>query len=256
MKVGLRDLFFVGVVASGAVALGAGLVRSQATSEPQPVIAKTLKSDLGPIAKSVDDSFLERWAAAKVAPAQEAGDLTLMRRLSLALSGTVPSLEEIRRFEARPKDTRVTEWLDTLLRDRRCTDYLAERFARVYVGTEDGPFILYRRRRFIAWLSDALLENKHYNSLVKEMIADKGLWTDQPATNFVTVTYDPDLKMPTPERLAARVARAFLGVRIDCAQCHDHPFQHWKQDDFRGLASFFGGAYSSLRGTPTFLVPR
>ena len=83
-----------------------------------------------------------------------------MRRLSLALCGTVPSLEEIRRFEARPKDTRVTEWLDTLLRDRRCTDYLAERFARVYVGTEDGPFILYRRRRFIAWLSDALLENR------------------------------------------------------------------------------------------------
>ena len=80
------------------------------------------------------------------------------------------------------------------------------------------------------------------------MIADKGLWTDQPATNFVTVTYDPDLKMPTPERLAARVARAFLGVRIDCAQCHDHPFQKWKQDDFRGLASFFGGAYSGLRG--------
>jgi Protein of unknown function (DUF1549)/Protein of unknown function (DUF1553) len=248
MKVGLRDVFFVGVVASGAVAMGAGLMRTQATSAPQPVISKTLKTDLDPIVKSVDGSFRERWAAAKVEPAQDAGDLALMRRLSLALCGTVPSLEEIRRFEARPKDARVTEWLDTLLSDRRCTDYLAERFARVYVGTEDGPFILYRRRRFIAWLSDALLENKHYNSLVNEMIADKGLWTDQPATNFVTVTYDPDLKMPTPERLAARVARAFLGVRIDCAQCHDHPFQHWKQDDFRGLASFFGGAYSSLRG--------
>ena len=248
MKVGLRDLFFVGVVASGAVAICAGLVRTQASISPQPVTTKTLKSDISPIVKSLDDSFKQRWAAAGVAPDQDAGDLALMRRLSLALCGTVPSLEEIRRFEARPKDTRVTEWLDSLLRDRRCTDYLAERLARVYVGTEDGPFIVYRRRRFIAWLSDMLLENKHYDSLVKEMISDKGLWTDQPATNFVTVTYDPDLKMPTPERLAARVARAFLGVRIDCAQCHDHPFQHWKQDDFRGLASFFGGAYSGLRG--------
>ena len=62
------------------------------------------------------------------------------------------------------------------------------------------------------------------------------------------MTFDPELGKPTPERLAARVARAFLGVRIDCAQCHDHPFQHWKQDDFRGLASFFGGVNSSLRG--------
>jgi hypothetical protein len=74
------------------------------------------------------------------------------------------------------------------------------------------------------------------------------LWTDHPATNFVSVTFDPELGRPTPERLAARVSRAFLGMRIDCAQCHDHPFQPWKQSDFRGLAAFFGGVHSNLRG--------
>jgi hypothetical protein len=248
MKVGVRDLFFVGVVGLGLAAMGASLVRTQQPIEPQKPKGKEVKSDIDAIVNSVDGSFHNRWAEAKMVPAEEAGDLVLMRRLSLALSGTIPSLEEIRRFEARPKGSRLREWLDLLLRDRRCTDYLAERFARVFVGTEDGPFILYRRRRFIAWLSDSLLENRRYDSLVKEMIADRGLWTDQPATNFVSVTYDPDLKTPTPERLAARVARAFLGVRIDCAQCHDHPFQKWKQDDFRGLASFFGGVNSSLRG--------
>ncbi len=171
-----------------------------------------------------------------------------MRRLSLSLCGTVPSLEEIRRFEARPAEGRIESWVDDLLRDRRSADYLAERFARAFVGTEDGPFLLYRRRRFIAWLSDAILSNRPYGELVREMIADKGLWTDHPATNFVSVTFDPELGRPTPERLAARVARAFLGARIDCAQCHDHPFQPWKQADFRGLASFFGGARSDLRG--------
>jgi len=62
------------------------------------------------------------------------------------------------------------------------------------------------------------------------------------------VTYDPDKKMVDPERLAGRVARAFLGVRIDCAQCHDHPFAPWKQDDFRGLAAFFGQVQSGLVG--------
>src|SRR4029077_4642586 len=85
-------------------------------------------------------------------------------------------------------------------------------------------------------------------ALVRELIADQGLWTDQPATNFVTVTFDPEAGRPTPDRLAARVARAFLGARIDCAQCHDHPFQPWKQADFRGLAAFFGEARSDLRG--------
>jgi Protein of unknown function (DUF1549)/Protein of unknown function (DUF1553) len=248
MKVGLRDVFFLGVVGLGAAAMGAGLMRTQDPSSPQQQKKKELKSDIDAAVKAVDDSFHRQWSADKLAPAAPAGDLTLMRRLSMALCGTVPSLEEIRRFEVRPKETRISEWLDALLRDRRCSDYLAERFARVYVGTEDGPFILYRRRRFIAWLSDTLLENRRYDGLVRDMIADRGLWTDNPATNFVSVTYDPDLKTPTPERLAARVARAFLGVRIDCAQCHDHPFQKWKQDDFRGLASFFGGVNSSLRG--------
>jgi hypothetical protein len=248
MKVGLRDLFFGSVVGLGALAMGAGVMQTRQPVAPQPLAKAAVNTDLGPIIKAVDDSFRAQWAEEEMVPAEHADDLTLMRRLSFALCGTVPSLEEIRRFETRPRDARVAEWLDALLRDRRCTDYLAERFARVYVGTEEGPFILYRRRRFIAWLSDVFLENRRYDTLVRELIADRGLWTDQPATNFVSVTYDPELKTPTPERLAARVARAFLGVRIDCAQCHDHPFQHWKQNDFRGLASFFGAVNSSLRG--------
>jgi hypothetical protein len=248
MKVGIRDIFFVGVVGLGAAATGAGLMRAQESAAPQKPHGKEVKPDLDSIVTALDDTFQKQWTAGKLTPAAPADDLTLMRRLSLALSGTVPSLEELRRFEARPKEVRVGEWLDSLLADRRFSDYLAERFARVYVGTEDGPFILYRRRRFIAWLSDALLENRRYDKLVHEMIADRGLWTDNPATNFVSVTFDPELGKPTPERLAARVARAFLGVRIDCAQCHDHPFQKWKQDDFRGLAAFFGGVNSNLRG--------
>jgi hypothetical protein len=171
-----------------------------------------------------------------------------MRRLALALIGAVPSLEEIRRFESQPRGSRIEAWLDDLLSDRRCADHLAERFARAFVGTEDGPFLLFRRRRFIAWLSDAILANRPYDAVARDLIADQGLWTDHPATNFITVTFDQESGRPTPERLAARVARAFLGVRLDCAQCHDHPFQTWKQADFRGLAAFFGGVHSDLRG--------
>ena len=135
-----------------------------------------------------------------------------------------------------------------LLRDRRSADNLAERFARALVGTEDGPFLQFRRRRFTTWLSDAILANRPYDAVVRDLIADQGLWTDHPATNFISVTFNPENERPDPERLAARVARAFLGVRLDCAQCHDHPFQPWKQADFRGLAAYFGGVYSSLRG--------
>jgi hypothetical protein len=207
-----------------------------------------LRTDADVIVANVNACFRRRWAERGFVPAAPAPELAVMRRLSLALCGSVPSLEEIRRFEASPPAGRMETWLNGLLHDRRCADYLAERFARAYVGTEEGPFLLFRRRRFIAWISDAILENRPYGAIVRDLIADRGLWTDHPATNFVSVTFDPDLGRPTPERLAARVARAFLGARIDCAQCHDHPFQPWKQADFRGLASFFGGVHSDLRG--------
>jgi Protein of unknown function (DUF1549)/Protein of unknown function (DUF1553) len=252
MKIGARDLLFLGVVVGGAGVLGAGALSPtmarRARPQPQSVQRPGIDADLESVVSLVDTEFHRKWSEQKVVKATPAPDLAVMRRLSLSLCGTVPSLEEIRRFEARPAEGRIEAWLDDLLRDRRTADYLAERFARAFVGTEDGPFLLYRRRRFIAWLSDAILNDRPYGELVREMIADKGLWTDHPATNFVSVTFDPELGRPTPERLAARVARAFLGARIDCAQCHDHPFQPWKQSDFRGLASFFGGARSDLRG--------
>jgi hypothetical protein len=248
MRVGFRDLLFLGVVLGGTGITAAGLLRPSGSTPAQPLKPAKVAPALAEVVDAVNASFRRHWAEQKLLPASRTNDLALMRRLALTLCGFVPSLEEIRRFEAKPKDGRIEAWLDELLNDRRCGDYLAERFARAYVGTEDGPFLLFRRRRFIAWLSDAILDNRPYNAIVRELIADQGLWTDQPATNFVTVTFDPDAGRPTPDRIAARVARAFLGARIDCAQCHDHPFQPWKQADFRGLAAFFGGVRSNLRG--------
>jgi hypothetical protein len=248
MRVGLKDLLFLGVVV-GATTAGAGLLRSSGVSSPQHAGSTAVKRESPAIVATVNDCFRARWTDSKLFPPGPADDLSVIRRISLALCGTIPSLEEIRRFEARPKDGRVEAWLDEVLRDRRCGDYLAERFARAYVGVEDGPFLKYRRRRFIAWLSDVILENRRYDAIVRELIAGEGLWTDHPATNFLSVTIDEATERPTPDRLGARVARAFLGVRIDCAQCHDHPFQRWKQADFRGLAAFFGALHSDLRGT-------
>jgi hypothetical protein len=243
-----RDLIFVCVVLGGSLALSRGALGPAVGLGPQPEATGQTRPDLGPRAGEVDAVFQRQWQEKGLAPAPAAPELAVMRRLSLALTGSIPSLEEIRYFEAHPAEGRIESWLEDLLRDRRTADYLAERFARALVGTEDGPFIQFRRRRFTTWLSDAILANRPYDAIVRDLVADQGLWTDHPATNFVSVTFSEEAQKPDPERLAARVSRAFLGIRLDCAQCHDHPFQPWKQADFRGLAAFFGGAYSSLRG--------
>ena len=242
---GKRDLLFAGLVLGGAAALGVSLAPPRARSTADA--SKPADSPPG-VAAEVDRAFAERWAEQGLTPTSKAPDLMVMRRLSLALTGTIPSLEEVRRFEARPPGARVARWLDDLLLDRRSADYLAERLARAFVGTEGGPFLVFRRRRFVSWLSDELLKDRPYDDLVRDLIAGTGVWTDHPSTNFISVTFDPDKKTYDPERLAARVARAFLGVRIDCAQCHDHPFQPWKRADFRGITAYFGQVEHSITG--------
>ena len=243
---GKRDLLFAALVLGGASALALGLATPRARRSTAGLDRPATPTP--DVTDRVDRAFRDRWRDQGLTPAPRASDLALIRRLSLALTGTIPSLEEIRRFEALPPSDRVARWLDELLLDRRSADYLAERLARAFVGVEGGPFLVYRRRKFVAWLGDELHRGRPYDEIVRDLIAGSGVWTDRPSTNFISVTFDPDKKAYDPERLAARVARSFLGVRIDCAQCHDHPFQPWKRADFRGIAAYFGQVEHRITG--------
>ena len=245
---GTRDLLFVGLLVGGAAALGASLYPTRVNRKVEVVDAGRAAEELAPVASRVDAAFRSRWADENLRPAPPADDRTVIRRLSLALVGSIPSLEEQRMLDSVPAESRVSLWTRLLLQDRRSADYLAERLARAVVGTEGGPFLIFRRHRFVNWLSDQIHAGRPYDKIVRDLIASDGIWTDKPATNFITVTYDPDKKLVDAERLAGRVSRAFLVARIDCAQCHDHPFADWKQADFQGLAAFFGKAESGFTG--------
>jgi hypothetical protein len=206
----------------------------------------TPPQELQPAVARLDAKFAAMWRQAGVVPAKPAPELQVLRRLSLALHGTVPSLEEVRRFEADDRPDRLDHAVRAMLADRRFADYFAERLARSFVGTEQGQFIVFRRDRFVNWLSEQLQQNTPYDQIVRELIADTGLWTGSPATNFITAAVnDGDID---ENKLAGKTVRAFLGQRIDCAQCHDHPFEHWKQGEFEGLAAFYGQAKVSIVG--------
>jgi hypothetical protein len=256
-----RNLFFLAVILGGMVLLTGSLQPLYKARAAKQLPNLSLAPDEQATVRKFDGLFRAQWQHLSVTPSAQATDLTIMRRLHLALMDTVPSLLEIRKFEALASDDRPVTWLGEIFADRRCADYLAERLARVYVGTEDGPFLIFRRRRFVSWLSDELMQKRPYDEIVRSILSEEGLWTEKPATNFVTVTYEEDKNGFNPERLGARVARAFLGVRLDCAQCHDHPFQPWKQQDFMGLAAYFGqvqrgftGIYED--GTSEFRAPK
>jgi hypothetical protein len=245
-----RNLLFGALVIGGLGTLGANLMPPRTPKPATSYDASAYQEqEFRAAVERVNASFQQSWSQQKIQPAAPADDMLIARRLALGLMGTVPSLEEIRQFEFLPPEERLPWWIDHILQDRRFADYLGERIARACVGTEDGPFILYRRRRFVSWLSDAVAKGQPWDQLVRELIASDGLWTDQPSTNFVSVTSKPDKKnQPDPVRLAGRVTRAFLGIRLDCAECHNHPFNEWKQTDFRGLAAFFGQTHVGFTG--------
>ena len=246
----MRNLLFIGLLTGGTLTLGANLLPPR---EVAPVTTHDTTSYDAPefrtAVEAVNGAFRSQWNENAIKPAAIAPDLLVARRLALGLMGTIPSLEEVRQFELLPPNERLAWWTDHILQDRRFDDYFAERLARAVVGTEDGPFIFYRRRRFVAWLGDELAGNRPYDQIVRDMIASDGLWTDKPATNFVSVTVQNDKgNQPDPVRLAGRVTRAFLGLRLDCAQCHNHPFAGWKQTDFEGFSAFFGQTHVGFKG--------
>lgn len=248
----LRALVRLSALGGIALVSAALLWRLFDSGEPAPLPASAPDPSLdAPLAK-VNAAFRASWASAGLEPAAEADALTLARRLSLALTGAPPSLEEIRRLESLPKGADpVAAWLDHLFADRRSADYLAERFARAFVGVETGPFLVYRRRRLVTWLGDQIQANRPYDAIVRDLVSAEGLWTTRPETNFITVTVVQGGSKEGPDemKLAGRAARAFLGLSLDCVQCHDDKFgDRWKQADFHQLASFFAQADLNLTG--------
>ena len=258
---GQRNLLFAVICTLGLGVVFSSLLQSDAVTPPGNHSAERYqKPEFRDVVERVDAEFVARWEKEGLEPAPPADELTRIRRLSLGLTGTIPALQEIRAFEeARdfyagnqpPPNNHIQWWLSHLFEDRRTSDYLAERFARAYVGVENGPFLVYRRRRFVSWLSDQFHGNRPYDKVVRSLITAEGLWTSNPEVNFFTVTVDENDKKNKPDevKLAVRMTRAFLGVRLDCVQCHDDRLNdRWVQKDFHQLASFFSGANMRLSG--------
>lgn len=270
-----RNLLFIVLVLAGAGFISRSLLRRDRIATPElqqetsSVAARTGESaepaneGFETALEQLNAEFQKHWEEVSIGSAPLAPDLAVARRLSLALVGTSPSLEEVRAIEDAAADAEVDLarwWADHLLADRRFSDYWAERLARIYVGNDNGPFVVFRRRRFTLWLSDQLQANTPYNQIVQKLIAEEGIWTGQPATNFITATANPNSKnQPDPIRLAGRTSRAFLGMRIDCLQCHEDKLgsvlvgspadiHSGTQADFHQLAAFFGSAEITLVG--------
>ena len=231
-----------------AVVQTAGSVEAPLTAAPEIPAQQRLDAAV----QRLNQRFQQRWQQAGLQPVAQADDLTVFRRVSLALFGCVPALAEIRAFERDQQPDRLDRWIVRMLRDDRFGRYFADRLARSLTGVEQGPLFIFRRDRLRDWLAQQLLADAPWGQMTRDLIAAEGLWTDQPAANFLTIARMENEELDET-KLAGRTVRAFLGQRIDCAQCHDHPFDpFWKQGHFEGFAAWYCQATVSLAGVTDF----
>lgn len=181
----------------------------------------------------VDALLAERWKQAGVEPAAPADDAEFLRRSCLDLTGVIPTVSEVREFLADGRADKRSRWIDRLLSKPTHASHLAATWRQVLLpgGNDIQRFGGYAP--FQTWLRDKFADNVPYDRLVTELLTASGNFNQVGPALFYTSL---ELK---PEELAANTSRIFLGVQIQCAQCHNHPFDHWKKQDFWGYAAFF-----------------
>jgi hypothetical protein len=231
-------------------------------------VSRKFDSGILEVAAQVDHEFDIAVQEAGLQSAPDAPWNVVARRLSLAMVGNSLSLEEYRALERIDQVDRVAWWTEYLLSERRWADQFAERWSRATVGTSDGPFLIFRRRKYQQWLADQFQANVPYDQIVRKLITAEGSWTDAPEVNFYTATMvEGGNGKPDPIVLAGRTSRAFLGMRIDCLQCHQDYLGNVKftdgegtetrsgeQTDFHELAAYFASVrmenpFRGLRNT-------
>ena len=204
------------------------------------LVAQERPTDTGePLAGWLDERFAELWAERGIEP-QFCDDATFARRVYLDLLGRIPSVSETRDFLADTSGDKYARLVDELLFGEKTelaqqlhVEHLARTWRRIMIppGSSGAPMA----SQFEPWLEQQLVENVPYDELVRRMITGTGGEEAQRVASLYQAFGG------TPDGAATSFTRIFLGVRIGCAQCHDHPFAEWKQKDFWGMAAFFNG---------------
>ncbi|MBL8220740.1 MAG: DUF1553 domain-containing protein [Bryobacterales bacterium] len=185
-----------------------------------------------------ENNFIDKHVFAKlrrtnVVPSALSTDEEFLRRVYLDTVGTAPTIEEARAFLQSNDPAKRARLIDQLLERPERADIWAMRFADMYragyneAGQKGGG--AYGR-----WFRDQVRKDVPYDSMVRSMLVSQGRHDFEGISNFYFVSREI-----TPEESGVNVSQLLLGLQIECARCHNHPFEKWKQDDFYGFAAFF-----------------
>lgn len=204
---------------------------SDAPSEWKPV--KPVGTAADEVVRQVDELLAELWETNGVTPTIPAENSELLRRVYLDLVGRTPSVSEARAFMGNENADRFETLVDRLLNSPDHASHLATVWRKFLIPDGVDLTAFGGVEAFDQWLAERFSSDDSYDEVVRSLLlADGRLVRSGPLLFYSAAKLDPD-------QLASRTARVFLGMRLECAQCHDHPFEPWAQDEFWGFAAFF-----------------
>jgi hypothetical protein len=186
-----------------------------------------------PASNYIDRLTLAKWKKLGITPSELCTDSEFIRRVTLDLCGKLPTPAQVRTFLADKRADKRARWIDRCLEDRDYAAYFALRWGSILrnaslAGAEQAAYA------FHDWIRDMIARNRPYDEFVRGIVAAAGEWQEAPAINWYWQMRDDQLHQPV-----ADTAQVFLGLRLQCAKCHHHPYERWSQDDYYGLAGFF-----------------
>jgi hypothetical protein len=231
--------------------------QDQATKKPVATEAAQRFSDddVAKLVAKIDQRIADRWRQADVQPAAAADDGEFLRRVYLDVIGRIPHVAEAREFFADKSPYKRQDLVRRLLASPGYVAHWTNVWRGAYLPEVESDFqFRFFAPSFEAWLRKQLLEDRTYSEWANELLTATPNSRQQQFIFAYGQTAEPTplafylTKENKPENIAAAVARVFLGVRIECAQCHDHPLARWKREDFWSLAAFFQGTDRQPRG--------
>jgi len=184
---------------------------------------------------AVDRSLLRQWRKLRVVPSGLADDGVFLRRVSIDVCGTLPTSEELQAFITDSDPHKHRKLVDRLLERPEYASYFAVKWADILQNRGAGYSTSQQRAGttlFAGWIRDSFAENKPYDQFVRELLTATGSQRENPPTVWYR-------SLRKPPEFVESVSQAFLGFRMQCAQCHHHPFEKWSQNDYYSFAAFF-----------------
>ncbi|MBB3207134.1 hypothetical protein FHS27_002953 [Rhodopirellula rubra] len=180
----------------------------------------------------VDELVDKKLQQLRILPSGPCTDEEFIRRLTIDVTGLLPTDEEVLRFTADTAPDKREALVDQLLSRKEFSEIWAMKFAQLLMIKSDNTVSKKSALLYANWLIDQFARNVPINQMVHDLLTSTGGTFGEPATNFYQIERDT---LKTSEN----VAQVFMGIRTQCAQCHNHPFDRWTMDDYYGFAAFF-----------------